>query len=160
LVGYNPDRTFVFGSYIGVGGKENGVSIILGRSVLVVELYEENRAVGSFTSRKSHNGVHSIPNTPSVYQDFYINLTITFDHRTNFITSYINGVLNESGDASTGTVPDIRMLDGIYFGDGPTDSYINRSSSKADGNVLMNDFKYFDDVLTADEIRYYRNERF
>jgi hypothetical protein len=81
----------------------------------------------------------------------------TPNHDTNFITSYINTVLNESSD--TTYVSNTDLLDGNYFREGPTtDFYINRTVNNADANVLMNDFKFFDSSLTQEEVTHYYEE--
>ena len=71
-------------------------------------------------SNTLHSAYHPITGGYPIIYDNYCHMVVVLDHTNNFITTYINGVLNASPDALiTGTTQEELDI-GTFYGNGAT----------------------------------------
>jgi hypothetical protein len=124
------------------------------------ELHGKNGPSPDFLTNTLYRINEPISGFPNVIFDEFCNLAIIFDYDTNIIKTYINGILNSSTNAlvSGANVKDIQL--GTNFG-GHTNVnffmnlWVDRTSY---GLNELDDFKFFNSVLTDEEVTYYYNE--
>jgi hypothetical protein len=107
-----------------------------------------------------HGAFHAIAGGFPIIYDNYCHMVVVLDHTNNFITTYINGVLNVSADALISGTSQAEFDIGTFYGNGATTVpfYINKWATYGEGTALYDDFKFFNSVLTQEEVTHYYNE--
>jgi hypothetical protein len=86
-------------------------------------------------------------------------MVVVLDHTNNFVTSYINGVLNMSANALITGTSQTELDIGTFYGNGATvPFFINKWVTFGEGAALYDDFKFFNSALTQEEVTHYYNE--
>jgi hypothetical protein len=123
------------------------------------ELHGKNGPPPNYPTNTLYRINEPITGFPGVIFDEFCNLAITFDHNTNNIKTYINGSLNSSTNAlvSGANIKDIQL--GTNFGGYTNVSFnINKWVDTSYGLNELDDFKFFNSVLTDEEVTYYYDE--
>jgi hypothetical protein len=158
LPGFAGNTHFKFSTYEGNFYARNGINIDIVPSGI--------RAVFNGTNSIDHGGVrnltgavHAIPGGLSTLYDNFVHLVVVFDHTDFSITTYINGNINLSTIYVNADATQEEIDQGTYFGNGPTVPFIiNNINSYGDAMALYDDIKFFNSVLTQEEVTHYYNE--
>jgi len=149
---------FVFSTYEGDARDNYGIMIRVIYDNIQIEFGGKTDVKGR--SNTLHSAYHAIAGGYPIIYDGYCHMVVVLDHTNNFVTSYINGVLNASTDALiTGTTQEELDI-GTFYGDGATTVpfYINKYATFGEGAALYDDFKFFNSALTQEEVTHYYNE--
>jgi hypothetical protein len=86
-------------------------------------------------------------------------MQLCYNFSTHFITTYVNGVLNASTYSLPFKVSQFLIDQGTYFGGvANVPFYINKYTAFGDGTALYDDFKFFNQALTQEEITAYYDQ--
>jgi hypothetical protein len=107
-----------------------------------------------------HGAYHAIAGGFPIIYDNYCHMVVVLDHTNNFITTYINGVLNASTDALITGTTQAELDIGTFYGNGATTVpfYINKWATYGEGTALYDDFRFFNSALTQEEVTHYYDE--
>jgi hypothetical protein len=149
---------FVFSTYEGDARDNYGIMIRVIYDNIQIEFGGKTDPKGR--SNTLHSAYHPITGGYPIIYDNYCHMVVVLDHTNNFITTYINGVLNASTDALiTGTTQEELDI-GTFYGNGATTVpfFINKYATFGEGAGLYDDVKFFNSVLTQEEVTHYYNE--
>ena len=115
------------------------------------ELHGKNGPSPNFLTNTLYRINEPITGFPGVIFDEFCNLAITFDYDTNIIKTYINGSLNSSTNALVSGATDV-VLGTNYGGNTNVSFNINKWVDTSYGLNELDDFKFFNNVLTDEEV--------
>jgi hypothetical protein len=109
-----------------------------------------------FFTNTLHSIYEPITGFPDVLLNKFCNLAVTFDHTTDIVKTYINGVLNSETYArvASASAEDVALGTDFYVTTF-VPIYINRWVEGGVGLVELDDFKFFNQALTQEEITAY-----
>ena len=109
-----------------------------------------------FFTNTLHSIYEPITGFPEVLLNKFCNLAVTFDHTTDIVKTYINGVLNSETYArvASASAEDVALGTDFYVTTF-VPIYINRWVEGGVGLVELDDFKFFNQALTQEEITAY-----
>ena len=147
----------IFSTYRhGHGKHRNGYLLRLVNNNIQFEINGPN--LDPSTNTRTVNTLHSIDvpliGGPNIFYNDFCHMAITFDYENNYISTYINGVLN----SQTVTIQSNQLTH--FHGSGDTTSVlINRWRYQDGGSPgIHKDVKIFNSCLKQEEITYYYNE--
>jgi hypothetical protein len=148
---------FVFSTYEGSGSDKYGIMIRVIYDNIQIEFGGQTDPEGR--SNILHSAYHPITGSYPIIYDEYCHMVVVLDHTNNFVTSYINGVLNMSANALITGTSQTELDIGTFYGNGATvPFFINKWVTFGEGAALYDDFKFFNSVLTQEEVTHYYNE--
>jgi hypothetical protein len=150
---------FIFSTYTGFPTRREGIMLRVIDGNIEFELHGKNGPSPNYSTNTLYRINEPITGFPGVIFDEFCNLAITFDHNTKIIKTYINGSLNSSTNAlvSGVNIKDIQL--GTNFGGNANVNFnINKWVDASYGLNELDDFKFFNSVLTDEEITYYYDE--
>jgi hypothetical protein len=155
---FNASINFAFSTYDGDSRSQNGFMIRIINSLIQVQFHGTNGVKGA--TNTLHNVYHAISGGTPVFFDNFVHMVVVLDHTDNFITSYINGVLNSSTNALVSGTTQTELDQGTFYGVGATTVpfYVNKWATFGEGNALWDDIKFFNNALTQEEVTHYYNE--
>jgi hypothetical protein len=157
LEGFSQVTHFVFSTYEGDTRFRHGMMIRILNSNIQIAFQGRNNFKNEF--RNLHNASHVIQQGLPVIFDNFVHLAVVLDFSTHFISTYINGVLNASTYSLASNVPEFITNQGTYFGGvANVPFYINKYTVFGDGTALHDDFKFFNQALTQEEITAYYDQ--
>jgi hypothetical protein len=125
LDGFHPSVHFVFSTFLGNQDNDLGMMVRVVGDNVVINFHETNHSDG--TKNTLHEATHVIKGAPSIFFDEFVHMVIVLDHTNNFITTYINGIRNDSTDALVSGTTQVELDQGTCWGNGSTIQFlINR----------------------------------
>jgi len=151
---------FIFTTFTGFSSRRQGIMLRVINGRIEFELHGKNGPAPNYYTNTLYRINEPITGFPNVIFDEFCNLAITFDYNTKIIKTYINGVLNSSTNALVSGVNLKDVLLGTNFGGNTNVNFfinlwVDRTSY---GLNELDDFKFFNSVLTDEEVTHYYNE--
>jgi hypothetical protein len=149
---------FVFSTYEGDDSDRHGIMIRVIYDNIQIEFGGQNDPEGG--ANILHSAYHATAGGFPIIYDDYCHMVVVLDHTNNFITTYINGVLNASTDTIASGTTQAELDIGTFYGNETTlvPFYINKWATFGEGTALYDDFEFFNSALTQEEVTYYYNE--
>jgi hypothetical protein len=116
LDGFHPAVHFVFSTFLGNQENDLGMMVRVVGNDIVINFHGTNHPDG--TKNTLHEATHVIKGAPSIIFDEFVHMVIVLDHTNNFITTYINGIRNDSTDALVSGTTQVELDQGTYWGGG------------------------------------------
>jgi hypothetical protein len=161
IAGMDPDVDFVFSTFAGDPRFALGFAVRVFTGAVETTVYGGYNPSGGQT-KPIYSALHPISGYPNVIFNEFCHMTVTIDTATGFITTYINGVQNGSTNAVTSGTTQAELDEGDYYGDPASINFVtffvNKHNEAGDGNALYDDIKYFNGVLTQEDVTYYYNQ--
>jgi hypothetical protein len=158
LSGFSNVVNFVFSTYEEESNLRHGIIIRVIYDNIQIAFHGKNNPEGR--ANILYSAYHATAGGFPIIYDEYCHMTVVLDSSNNFITSYINGVVNSSTDALTSRTTQAELDIGTFYGEGATTVpfFINKYATFGEGNALYDDFKYFNTALTQEEVTHYYDE--